>query len=72
MLYHYANEQFDAQTANLDEVMKNTFDAVITTAEFFIIGTEISTFVLLFIFNSLINRSLADKKHEVAIQRQTE
>ena len=52
--------------------MKNELDAVIITAELSSVGTAISTFALLFIFNQLINRSLADEKHEAAIQRQTE
>ena len=72
MLYHYGNKKFDEQTANLDIILKNALDAVITTAELSSVGTAISTFALLFIFNSLINRSLADEKHEAAIQRQTE
>ena len=52
--------------------MRNEYEALTTTAELSSIGTAISTFVLLFIFNSLINRSLADEKHEADIQRQTE
>ena len=71
VLYHNEIDTPNPDNPNFYFWLNRQFRNLTITAELSSVGTALSTFALLSIFNSLINRSSSDDASEAGIQRST-